>query len=709
VQRSGSGKAEISSAVDNRDTLSSTRMGSRLSQWIARAGAAAFFLALLEIMLVLGRAAYVRGDVFGLACLFVCLFALFSFWSAWIALVLALIEHKRRSWRTAGAPIIYAAMAGVALASVALVWWRARVERVGLDQPHIVSELELWSNAVIVLGAFVTARLFFYPFFLFLERRLPRLFASVRLARVLACLAAAAVALRAASSGFEPLYLSPLAGIAGVFASFMLLLAARQVFAEPPRWLVRAAIGSVLIAMVIAPIGSCHQPTAAFALHNAAFVAAPLVRLLEISADLDGDGTASTIFGGTDCDEGDPRRGGGITEIPGDGIDQDCRGGDAPVRELKELEVSLFEHCELPQRPLSILVITIDAWRGDRLARWRTPDLWGFAERSVIYRRAYTPATTNAMSFPAIMTGAPASQIGTGNLNLSLRLRMNTHVAVQLEGTGFLTAAYSALTQPGGNIVGFANDFPWYRDSVPAPLGTKGLFNSAMVSSNAMAFLTVAREPFFFWVHYADPQAPHLDPQLSATRFRNATNYDREVAYADVHVGKLLRFFRGLPLADRTAVFIMGSHGQDLGGRGRYGHGRDVFEDTTHVPLIMRIPGCPPRIVPEPVSLLQVAPTIAWLTGIERAGVPLFPAKDLEPQVLVTEAVEATYFNRAIVSGRFKLIEDVQGSGRLLFDLENDPLEQNNLYGEEPELVARIEAEYQRWLDGAANRIKARK
>ncbi len=99
--------------------------------------------------------------------------------------------------------------------------------------------------------------------------------------------------------------------------------------------------------------------------------------------------------------------------------------------------------------------------------------------------------------------------------------------------------------------------------------------------------------------------------------------YDSEIAFTDFHVGKLLDVIDGLGLRDSTLVVLTADHGEGLGEHGYVGHGRRLDEGIARVPLIVRYPGtiAAGRAIAEPVTLLDVTPTLLDLSGInELAG-----------------------------------------------------------------------------------------
>jgi arylsulfatase A-like enzyme len=93
--------------------------------------------------------------------------------------------------------------------------------------------------------------------------------------------------------------------------------------------------------------------------------------------------------------------------------------------------------------------------------------------------------------------------------------------------------------------------------------------------------------------------------------------YDGAVRAADFHVGVLVDALADRGLAQSTIVVVLSDHGEDLLEHGHVNHRLSLHDENVHVPLLLRVPGQPPSVVPEPVSLVDVLPTLGALSGVD--------------------------------------------------------------------------------------------
>lgn len=183
----------------------------------------------------------------------------------------------------------------------------------------------------------------------------------------------------------------------------------------------------------------------------------------------------------------------------------------------------------------------------------------------------------------------------------------------------------------------------------------------------------------------------------------------------------------GEVIRDEDGEEVYRTYGHDASGgwRGSKGH---AWEGGHRVPLVIRPPGGPhpDRVEDQLVSLIDLLPTVATLTGVS------LPEGTAPDAVGFASAViedgprggarrhlvlhsEAGVF--ALRVGRWKLIEGTEGSGGWpppaggppvagapgqLYDLEADPRERRNLYGERPDVVARLQAVLDAEREGGA-------
>jgi choline-sulfatase len=177
------------------------------------------------------------------------------------------------------------------------------------------------------------------------------------------------------------------------------------------------------------------------------------------------------------------------------------------------------------------------------------------------------------------------------------------------------------------------------------------------------------------WANEAhETDAVDLDDPAALTALRRA--YYGLVTYVDRKLGELLDALEQTGQADDTAVVFTSDHGDMLGER-RMVQKRCFYEWSVRVPLVVRLPdgGRAGTTVARPVSLLDLAPTLLELAGVEPPlpldGQSLFDDRDRTVfSEYHVEKVRAPCFMAR--RGRHKLIH-VHGHDERLFDVEADP------------------------------------
>jgi choline-sulfatase len=156
--------------------------------------------------------------------------------------------------------------------------------------------------------------------------------------------------------------------------------------------------------------------------------------------------------------------------------------------------------------------------------------------------------------------------------------------------------------------------------------------------------------------------------------------YYAAVSLFDDHLGALVE-----RVADDTIVIVTSDHGDMLGERGLW-YKMAPFEDSIRVPLILHAPTLfPRRRVAEPVSLLDLAPTIAELAGGQLPdvdGVALLSEKPRERDIPIEYLAEGVHAPQVtIVRGGRKIICSF-GEPELVYDVDADPAERIDLAAE---------------------------
>ena len=266
----------------------------------------------------------------------------------------------------------------------------------------------------------------------------------------------------------------------------------------------------------------------------------------------------------------------------------------------------------------SLVVITIDTLRADRVGAYgdaaaRTPALDGLAARGALFTSAFAVAPITLPSHASLFTGRYPAGHGARHNGMRIDLAVPT-LADTLTRSGFSTAAF-VTAFPLDRRFGLIKGFQAYGDRMPRAADGR-LANERpgrLAVDEAVAWLGKQRDSrFFLWVHLFEPHAPYGDPRSGRPAVER---YRDDVAEADRQVARVIDALSSA--APHTLVVVAADHGEAFGEHGEIAHSIFVYDTTLRVPLIVAGPGVPQRKIDAPVSLVDVAPTILTLLGVQ--------------------------------------------------------------------------------------------
>ncbi len=296
--------------------------------------------------------------------------------------------------------------------------------------------------------------------------------------------------------------------------------------------------------------------------------------------------------------------------------------------------------------PLSAILITVDTLRADRLSCYgyrasSTPGIDRLAAEGARFVNAYCdmPWTTGSMA--SVMTGVYGPQHGVRRPWNKLAESHVTMAEIFREN-GFATAAFVG-SFPVDSLYGLDQGFKVYDDRFDQPLlagaeasvDPRALLERATepekyetaraemlrgdayrsdesVTAAAVAWLELYRTGrFFMWVHYFGPHE-RLEAGNRQQRRRIVEDYDLDLRETDIAVARLLQTIDDFGIDDTTVVVLHSDHGQALGEHGTVGHGRDLYEASVRIPLLIRLPPMVPAqlLRNELVRNIDILPTL---------------------------------------------------------------------------------------------------
>jgi arylsulfatase A-like enzyme len=281
---------------------------------------------------------------------------------------------------------------------------------------------------------------------------------------------------------------------------------------------------------------------------------------------------------------------------------------------------------------------------------------------------------------------------------------------------GFRGGSVDYFTHKAGNANTNSGDL-WDGDAKIEQAG----YLTELLGQHAVSTIqeyTKAKKPFFISLHFNAPHWPWEGPEDQAESQRlqrgladfdggTQKTYARMVLAMDAQIGRVLKALDDTGAAKNTIVIFTSDNGGE-----RFadtwpftGKKTELLEGGLRIPAIVRWPG---HIRPKSTSE-QPAITMDWVpTLLAAAGVKADPAYPPDGMNLLPNLAQnaapvprklywryKSHAQRAMRDGDMKYLKIANNT--FLFNIVEDPLERANLKERQPEVYARLVAEYDAW------------
>ncbi len=412
------------------------------------------------------------------------------------------------------------------------------------------------------------------------------------------------------------------------------------------------------------------------------------------------------------------------------------------------------------RRPPNIVFIGIDSLLADHMStygypRLTTPHMDAFAREGTLFERYYSPHIPTTSGYSNMLTGMDvfSTQVVALRHVGPLRPEVATLPEILRDAAGYTSTCVGFQGNPASR--GFDN---YIQFSGWGP-GEDGRSHKAEnlneVAIPELDRLVKQKEPFFLFLRHMDPHSPYLppgpferifyhgnecdpknrsmEPVMAFKPFRDyfaewmpqgitdkdyvIAQYDGAVAYMDAAIQAIFTALETHGVLDETLVIITADHGETLYDHECWFDHHGIYDVTLHVPLIIRYPAKVPagKRISGYAQHYDLVPTIMELLGLEteidfdgESLVPMMPLGRGPGDVVSHRSefyiTECTWMRKhGWRTPEWKLIVALEPDFHFkppveLYNLVEDPHEDNNLAEAEPGVVDLLRGRMERWI-----------
>ncbi len=375
-------------------------------------------------------------------------------------------------------------------------------------------------------------------------------------------------------------------------------------------------------------------------------------------------------------------------------------------------------------RPANVVLVMLESvpWSRSGLApggrEGIVPHLERLAAESVVFTRPYAVSTHSDYAQMAILSSLYPRKYDRHDYYGAIEYP-RTLLWDALEPAGYATSLFSCQNERWGNMLAFL-DTPGLEVLRHSPSWPRAPHKGRGVESKVYEETPVSEwmrwreergtEPYFTYLNFQSNHFPYEVPAEAPRPFAPfaldfpasflqypvekvpvmLNRFDNALAYADRWLGEIVGFLEARGEWERTALVVVSDHGEAFYEHGQPTHGTSLYEEQVRSLLLLRLPGVEPRVVEEPVSLLDVGPALLAYLGLPPHGNFQGRADILEPGYSAAGrplffTIQGLTFEDGLLLDGWKYVVNWDRRERRLFDLAADPGETDDLLAAEPE------------------------
>ncbi|MDE2079074.1 MAG: sulfatase [Patescibacteria group bacterium] len=331
----------------------------------------------------------------------------------------------------------------------------------------------------------------------------------------------------------------------------------------------------------------------------------------------------------------------------------------------------------LHQAEPNVIVISVDSLGASHMglygyARDTTPQIDAWAKGGLVFQNYFATSYLTPISEASVQTGQ--YPFTNGMVSFTTNVRGTTEMLAEvLKQHGYATAAFGSspeFSNDGDLGESFSRGFDTFQ---PFPTSASASFVAERSSdapiTDALQWLRKEKttaHPFYLWLPLGGVHEPYNDgapavfedpsykgylKRIADDSFFNAygfiyasttyavgdpthaplaalgsftaadkayliARYDDGIHATDAMLGQLFAYLQSSGLDRNTIVVLESEHGETMGERQYFWH-YDIYDETTHVPLIIHAPGAGARRVQSLISGVDVMPTLLGLLHIQ--------------------------------------------------------------------------------------------